>query len=51
MECREAFLVAFEGGIVHTLIEEGTVAVDNRTEIVENELASEMEMEIVPLED
>ena len=49
----EAFEEAFdEVDIVHTSIGVGIVAVDKHTVIeVENELASEMEMEIVPFED
>ena len=57
MEYPEASLEAFEEafdemGIVHTSIGVGIVAVNKHivTE-VENELASEMEMEIVPFED
>lgn len=53
MEYPEAFLEAFdEADIVHTSIGVGIVAVDKHTVIeVENELASEMEMEIVLFED
>jgi hypothetical protein len=57
MECLEASLEASEEasdevGTVHTSIGVGIVAVDKHTVTeVENELAWEMETEIVPFED
>jgi hypothetical protein len=50
MEFLEASVVAFEEvDIVHTSIEADIEVVDTRIETVEeNDLASEMEMEIVP---